>query len=62
MQRVKGYLNRRKCLVLDPVDGAYPCLTDGMRESIVFDSLANHGEGLRGDALERIIKFLKGQA
>ncbi|GHJ88728.1 hypothetical protein NliqN6_5130 [Naganishia liquefaciens] len=34
----------------------------GMRESIVFDSLANHGEGLRGDALERIIKFLKGQA
>lgn len=63
LQRVKRYLNRRECLVCHSEKcGPQPCLADGMRESIVFDPLANHGEGLRGDALERIIKFLKDEA
>jgi hypothetical protein len=36
--------------------------SDGMRDSILFDPLANHGEGLRGEPLERIVKFLKDEA
>ncbi|KAI5455099.1 hypothetical protein NCC49_002370 [Naganishia albida] len=31
----------------------------GMRDSLFFDPVANHGEGLRGEPLERIMAFLK---